>query len=53
MKGYKKLFYVVHSPNENLKNSQSNEKINLLLIENITKLAINSGLAEWIIKKAS
>ena len=53
MKGYKKLFYVVHSPDENLKNYQSNDKIKLLLIEEITKLAINSGLVEWIIKKAS
>jgi len=51
MKEYKKLFYVVSRGN--LKKSNVDGKINLLLVEDIAKLAINSGLTNWIIKKVS
>lgn len=53
MKNYSKLFYVVHSPAKDLLNLAADEKIKLLLLDDITKLSINSGLTDWIIKKAS
>jgi len=52
-RNYHKLFYVVHSPEKNLQPLPTNEKIKLLLLDEITKLSINSGLIDWIIKKAS
>ena len=49
-----KFFYVVHSPDNSLKNQFIQEgKIHLLLLDDITKLAINAGLIDWIIKKTS
>lgn len=53
MKDYNKLFYVVHSPTIKLRSEGKNDKIRLLLLDAITKLSINSGLIDWIIKKAS
>jgi hypothetical protein len=53
MKNYDKLFYVVHSPEKKLMSAIRNEQIKLLLLDDITKLSINSGLIDWIIKKAS
>lgn len=53
MKDYNKLFYVVHSPTKNLRSAGNNDRIKLLLLDDITKLSINSGLIDWIIKKAS
>ena len=53
MKNYSKLFYVVHSPEKDLLPLPTTEKIKLLLLDEITKLSINSGLINWIIKKAS
>jgi hypothetical protein len=53
MKDYSKLFYIVHSPEKDLLPLPTDEKIKLLLLDEITKLSINSGLINWIIKKAS
>ena len=53
MHGYSKLFFVVHTPDEQLKNVTSTDTIKLLLLEHITRLAINAGLIEWIINKSS
>lgn len=53
MHGYSKLFFVVHTPDISLKNVASTDTIKLLILEHITKLAINAGLVEWIINKSS
>jgi len=53
MSGYDKFFYIVHTPKGNLKNLKKDSEIELLFIEKITKLTIDSGLINWVIKKAS
>ena len=54
MKGYKHMFYVVHSPDRGLENKECNDgNINILCARKISQLAINAGLANWVIGKTS
>lgn len=51
MKEYNKFFYVVHTPANNLERAEVPPKYKLLLLKDIAKLTINSGLIEWVINK--
>ena len=54
MEEFNKLFYVVHTPSDNLKkDSVDDENVKLLVLDDISQLAVRTGLAEWVIKKAS
>ncbi len=52
-KDHDKFFYVVHSPADDLTNYSNETEIDLWFNDTITKLVINSGLIEWVIKKTS
>ncbi len=51
MNDYDKFFYVVHSPENNLKNYTNETETKLYFVEKVAELAISAGLVEWIIKK--
>ena len=53
MSGYKMLFYVVHTPEKSLLGLEERQNVKIMLLEEITKLAIHSGLMNWIIAKVS
>jgi hypothetical protein len=53
MKGFSRFFYVVHTPNKNLKQLPKRTHLRVLLADDIAELSINSGLTEWILKKCS
>lgn len=53
MSGYSKLFYVVHTPDKSLVNSNSPNNVLILYPEKIAKLAISAGLIDWIVSKVS
>jgi len=53
MHGYDKFFYVVHQPKGGLKKDRETKSVKLLLLDDISKLVIDSGLTEWLMKKVS
>jgi len=53
MHGYDKFFYVVHQPKGGLKKDKETKNVKLLLLDDISKLVLNSGLTEWLMKKIS
>lgn len=53
MTSHDKFFYVVHSPESDLKNYQNDSEIKLYFIDKVSDLAISAGLVEWIIKKTA
>lgn len=53
MKDYSKFFFVVHTTNDrDFKSFERTDKINLLLIDDISELIINLGLVRWIMDKS-
>ncbi len=57
--GYSRFFFVVHSPKEDLSERKKSEpeqeedgRHQLLLAEDVAKLAVKYGLADWIIDKS-
>jgi hypothetical protein len=54
MQEYDKFFFVVHTTtDEKLRNFQKQKDVNILLIDEISKLVIDSGLTNWVITKTS
>jgi len=52
LEGYDRFYYVVHTPDEKLSTYSSlNDKIVIWKLDNISELAINSGLINWIMNK--
>lgn len=55
MQGYARIYFVVHTPSSDLTQTvgESSRDIELLLPNRIAKLAVQYGLTDWIIDKAS
>ncbi len=55
MQGYTRLYFVVHTPSNDLAQAEdgSTEEVELLLPKDIAHLAVKYGLADWIIAKVS
>lgn len=55
MQGYARIYFVVHTPSPDLTQTagESSRDIELLLPNRIAKLAVQYGLTDWIIDKAS
>ncbi len=54
MKEYDKFFFVVHTTtDEKLKNFQKQKDVNILFVDEISKLVVDSGLTNWVITKTS
>lgn len=51
-KDYTRFYFIVHSPFSDLKYNEQNETFELITVEKVAQLAIEHGLANWVIKKA-
>ena len=48
--GYARFFFVVHTPKDDLTKMKNSEKLDdLWIADDVAKLAVKYGLAEWII----
>jgi len=52
MKQYDEMYFIVHSPKASLLNYDGENREKLITVDRIAYLSINSGLADWIIKKS-
>lgn len=51
-KGFKKLYFVVHSPSKNLVDCKpDSKKVELVLPERLAQMTVNLGLTDWLSKK--
>jgi hypothetical protein len=50
-KGFRKLFFVVHSPSTKLSGERSSEAIELVLPERLAEMVVDAGLVSWILAK--
>lgn len=53
LRGYRTLFYVVHSPHESLSRVPTKKNVRLILPSETARLAINAGLTDWIVSKSA
>lgn len=53
MNQYDELYFVVHTPDQQLENYQKEKNIEVITVNRISELIINSGLVSWLIKKSS
>jgi hypothetical protein len=52
MKGYSKIYFVVHKPDSDLKNyNMKDDAFELIFSHKIARLAVKYGLTEWIMNK--
>ena len=49
--GFRKLFFVVHSPSANLAQETSSAKVELVLGARLAAMVIDAGLVSWILAK--
>jgi hypothetical protein len=49
--GFRKLFFVVHSPSANLGHENSSEKVELVLPARLAEMVVGAGLVSWILAK--
>jgi hypothetical protein len=47
--GFRKLFFVEHSPNPGLTQDQSNDFIEPILPDRLAAMIVNAGLASWVL----
>jgi hypothetical protein len=52
-RGYRKLFFIVHSPQGNTSRWQSeiNDRVELIFPDRLAKMVVNLGLLEWLLNK--
>lgn len=50
---YDRFYFIVHSPHDNLFQTEEQDDFKLILPKDIARLAVKYGLAEWIISKAA
>jgi len=51
-KDYKKFYFIVHSPNPDLKDIRQDDAVELITVEKVAQWAVKHGLANWVIEKA-
>jgi hypothetical protein len=49
--GFRKLFFVVHTPHPNLTNDLASESVELILPDRLGRMIVNAGLVGWISAK--
>ncbi len=53
MEDFSQFFYIVHSPTEDLQQYTVNEdNVQLIFLDEISRLVVQYGLVDWIIKKS-
>ncbi|MDP3829653.1 MAG: hypothetical protein Q8Q47_00195, partial [Ignavibacteriaceae bacterium] len=50
MKQYDEMYYVVHTPDKKLDSIKKEKNIEVVALDRITELVINSGLINWLLK---
>lgn len=50
-KGFRKLFFVVHSPNPTLTQDKSSDCVELILPDRLAAMIVNAGLVSWVLTK--
>ena len=49
--GYRKLFFVVHSPHPSLTSDLANESVELIMPDRLGRMIVDAGLVTWILRK--
>jgi hypothetical protein len=49
--GYRKMFFVVHTPSKSLRDARAPEEIELILPERLAQMVVDAGLVAWLMKK--
>ncbi len=52
-KGFRKLFFVVHSPSPKLAEVSSTGEVELVLPARLAEMVVDAGLVNWILGKIS
>jgi hypothetical protein len=50
-KGFRKLFFVVHSPTATLAAQQGNDAVELVLPERLSQMIVDAGMVNWLLAK--
>jgi hypothetical protein len=50
-RGFRKLFFVVHSPTASLKTELSTASVELILPERLSEMIVDAGLVNWLLTK--
>ena len=50
-KGFRKLFFVVHSPSTKLAGERSSDAVELVLPERLSEMVVDAGLVSWLLDK--
>lgn len=50
-KGFRKLFFVVHTPHPSLTNGLASESVELILPDRLGHMIVNAGLVSWLLAK--
>jgi hypothetical protein len=50
-RGFRKLFFVVHSPTSTLANAESSSTVELVLPARLSAMVVDAGLVSWILAK--
>lgn len=53
MDQYNEMFFVVHTPDPSLEGYKSSSGVNVMGLDEIASLVVDSGVTSWLIKKAS
>ena len=48
---FRKLYFVVHSPDEKLAEHQTSGNVELILPARLTEMVVDFGLTDWLLKK--
>jgi hypothetical protein len=51
--GFRKLFFVVHSPSDNLAQMSSSDEVELVLPTRLAEMVVDAGLVSWLLAKIS
>lgn len=49
--GFRKLFFVVHTPHPSLTDDLTSESVELILPDRLGRMVVNAGLVGWLLAK--
>ena len=51
MSQYREMFFLVHSPSEELETMETDQNVHLITGRRLAKLVVASGLTDWLVQK--
>jgi hypothetical protein len=51
VQGFRKLFFVVHSPDDNLTQELNTDSVELILPSRLGEMIVKAGLVTWVLNK--